>query len=241
MAWLNDITHLTFDCYGTLIDWERGILAATQPLLARRGVNAKPEEILKSYVWHEAELEARPWSPYRDVLRGVMVGMAKDFQVTLRAEELDSLANSLPDWPPFPDTVAALKQLVTRFQLAILSNTDDVLFAETQKRLGVHFVDIITAEQVKSYKPGHAHFHEALRRLNVPVTRILHVAQSLYHDHVPAQRLGFRTAWINRPSLLSDTGLAPRTTVRTDMTLPNLARLCTVMNDPLSHATLERK
>jgi len=227
MAWLNDITHVTFDCYGTLIDWERGILAVTQPLLARHRVNVAPEEILKSYVRHEAELEAQSWSPYREVLRGVMVGMAKDFRFTLQADELAALATSLPDWPPFPDTVAALKQLATRFQLVILSNTDDALFAETQKRLRVQFTTIITAEQVKSYKPGPAHFHEALRRLNVPVTRILHVAQSLYHDHAPAKQLGFCTAWVKRPSLLSGTGLAPETHIEADLVVPDLANLVT--------------
>ncbi|HEX5219808.1 MAG TPA: HAD-IA family hydrolase [Verrucomicrobiae bacterium] len=147
--------------------------------------------------------------PYRDLLRGVLLGIAKDLGIRLEAGEADTLANSLPSWPPFPDTVAALQRLSTRFQLVILSNTDDSLFRQTQKHLQVPFTEIITAEQVRSYKPGHAHFTEALRRLNVPAKRILHVAQSLYHDHVPARQLGFYTAWINRPSLLSGTGLAP--------------------------------
>jgi len=222
---LGNITHLTFDCYGTLIDWERGILAATQSLLTRRGVQVAPEAILQSYVRHEARLEAQPWMPYREILCGVMTSLAADFKITLKPGQQDALVNSLPNWPPFPDTVAALKHLATRFKLVILSNTDDDLFAETQKRLQVSFAAIITAEQVRSYKPSHAHFHEALHQLNVPATNILHVAQSLYHDHIPARALGFNTAWINRPSLLPDVGLAPKTNCQTDLIFPDLAAL----------------
>jgi 2-haloacid dehalogenase len=225
MISFNQITHLTFDCYGTLIDWERGILAATQSLLAHHGVQVAPEAILKNYIRHEARLEAQPWMPYREILRGVMTSMAVDFKITLKSDEQNALVNSLPNWPPFPDTVAALKQLTIRFKLAILSNTDETLFAETQKQLQVPFTAIITAEQVRSYKPGHAHFHEALCRLNVPATNILHIAQSLYHDHVPARELGFNTAWINRPSLLPRTGLAPKTNAQPDLVAPDLATL----------------
>jgi len=223
MIALDEITQLTFDCYGTLIDWESGILNAVQPLAARWGVTASPEVILRSYVQHEARLENQSWMPYRDVLRGVMLGIAKDLGVHLTTGEEDTLVDSLSSWPPFPDTVAALQRLSTRFKLVILSNTDDSLFSETQKQLKVQFAEIITAEQVKSYKPAPAHFAEALRRLNVPVKNILHVAQSLYHDHVPARQLGFHTACINRPSLLAGTGLAPDSTARPDLTFTDLA------------------
>jgi len=222
---LDDITHLTFDCYGTLIDWERGILAASAPLLTRLGAQATPEAILRSYAQHEARLESQGWKPYRDVLRDVMIGIAADFGVPVSESESNVLVDSLPAWPPFPDTVAALQKLATRFRLVILSNTDDALFAETQKQLRVHFADVITAEQVRSYKPGHAHFQEALRRLNLSAPQILHVAQSLYHDHVPARQLGFNTAWVNRPSLLAGTGLAPAAVVQPDIVVPDLATL----------------
>jgi 2-haloacid dehalogenase len=225
MTPLDQISHLTFDCYGTLIDWERGILAATQPVLARLGASVSPEAILRSYVQHEARLEAQGWRAYREVLAGVMIALAGDFGVPLPEAQSGTLASSLPLWPPFPDTEAALERLSTRFRLVILSNTDDSLFAETQKRLPVPFATVITAEQVKSYKPGPAHFHEALRRLEVPAARILHVAQSLYHDHVPARQLGFNTAWVNRPSLLPGTGLAPTASVRPDLVVPDLATL----------------
>ena len=221
----NRITHLTFDCYGTLIDWERGILAAVAPLLAPAGARQTPEAILRSFVAHEARLESQSWRPYREVLQAVLSAIAAGFKIALADSEANLLSDSLPQWPPFPDTVAALKQLAKRFRLVILSNTDDALFAQTQKSLGVSFYEIITAEQVKSYKPGKRHFEEALRRLGVPVSQILHVAQSLYHDHAPAKELGFPTAWINRPSLLAGTGLALKANVEPDLVFPDLATL----------------
>ena len=226
MILLDEISHLTFDCYGTLIDWESGILNAVQPLTVRLGTTASPEVILRSYVQHEARLERQPWMLYREVLRRVMLGIAKDLGVHLRTRDEDTLIDSLASWPPFPDTVAALERLSTRFKLVILSNTDDSLFRETQKQLKVQFAEIVTAEQVRSYKPGHAHFKEALRRLDLPAHRVLHVAQSLYHDHEPARQLGFHTAWINRPSLLPDTGLAPDSSAKPDFTFTDLAAFC---------------
>jgi len=225
------VTHLTFDCYGTLIDWESGILAAVQPVLMRHGVQIAPAAILQSFVRHEARLEAQAWKPYREILRVVMAAMSADFRITLSNKELDLLADSLPEWPPFPDTVEALQKLSKRFLLVILSNIDDSLFAQTRKRLTVDFAHVITAEQVKSYKPGKAHFQEALRRLGVPPSQILHVAQSLYHDHIPARELGWRTARINRPTLLPGTGLAPEANVQPDFILPDLASLALLLMD----------
>jgi 2-haloacid dehalogenase len=221
---------LTFDCYGTLIDWEKGILSAVNPLFARSKKKAMPEAILRSFVAHEARVEAAEWRPYREVLREVLAGIAMDFSMKLRDSETNLLSDSLPDWPPFPDTVDALERLSQRFRLVILSNTDDSLFAGTQKVLGVQFDQVITAEQVKSYKPGKAHFEEAMRRLRVPVSQILHVAQSLYHDHVPAQQLGFQTAWIKRPSLLADTGLAPLIDIKPDFVFSDLAGLTNALS-----------
>jgi 2-haloacid dehalogenase len=224
-----NVTHLTFDCYGTLIDWEQGILSAVTPLFGR---TAGPETILRSFVDHEARIEAGKWRPYREVLQAVLAGMAADFGIRIPDSEADLLSRSLSDWPPFSDTVDALQGLPKKFRLVIVSNTDDSLFAQTQKGLGVQFDEIITAEQIKSYKPGTAHFEEALRRLGVSASQILHVAQSLYHDHVPAQQLGFQTAWINRPSLLAGTGLAPRTGVKPSFVFPDLAGLAAALAGP---------
>jgi 2-haloacid dehalogenase len=217
------VTHLTFDCYGTLIDWEQGILETVTPLMRRGGVRAKPEEILLKFVAHEALLESQAWRPYREVLRTVLARMAADLGIALADSEANLLSERLPQWHPFPDTVDALKRLSRRFRLAIVSNVDDTLFAGTQTRLGMQFDQIITAEQLRSYKPGQAHFREAVRRLGVPSSRILHVAQSLYHDHAPAKQVGLRTAWINRPSRLAGTGLAPKTNVTPDLVFPDLA------------------
>jgi len=155
--------------------------------------------------------------------------MAEELHLPLLAREPALLADSLASWPPFSDTVAALQQLSKRFRLAIVSNTDDALFAGTEMRLKVRFDVVVTAEQVKSYKPGKAHFHEVLRRLGVPVSQVVHVAQSLYHDHVPARQLGFRTAWIKRPSLLTDTGLAPRADVHPDFAFSDLSGLASFL------------
>jgi 2-haloacid dehalogenase len=221
----DQITDLTFDCYGTLIDWEQGILATVTPVFSRSRPETSPEAVLRSFVTHEARLESGPWRTYREILRAVLSGMAADFNVVLATDEADLLSNSLPLWPPFPDTVEALQRLSKRFHLVIVSNTDDALFAETRKRLAVPFDEVITAEQVKSYKPGKAHFREALRRRGVPASQVLHVAQSLYHDHAPAQELGFRTARIDRPSLLAGTGLAPQANVKPDLEFPDLATL----------------
>jgi 2-haloacid dehalogenase len=208
-----------------LIDWEQGILSAVGPLLSRAAAKPTPEAILRSFVAHEARIESEAWRPYREVLKGVLVGIAADFKIPIAGFETSLLSESLPHWPPFLDTVDALRRLSKKFQLVIISNTDDSLFAGTQKCLGIYFDEIITAEQVKSYKPGQAHFEEALRRLRVPVTQVLHVAQSLYHDHAPAQRLGFRTVWINRPSILTGTGLAPLTDIKPDLVFSSLSEL----------------
>src|SRR5258706_11255212 len=223
------LSHLTFDCYGTLIDWERGIISCLLTLLSSSGVNPQPVEILRQFVRHESALEAGPWQPYRDILKQVCRNIATDFNILLSESECEKLPNSLADWPLFPDTVTALEQLKRRFRLVILSNTDDDLFARTAARLVVPFDEVITAQQLRSYKPATAHFVEAPRRLGVPISRILHVAQSLFHDHAPAKRLGYRTAWINRTSILPHTGLPPAAIAKPDMQFSSLAGLAAAL------------
>jgi 2-haloacid dehalogenase len=222
-------THLTFDCYGTLIDWETGILAALHPLAARHGVRVSDEEILRLYTRFEAEQESGTYRPYRSVLEGVTKQVADALGFSLTPEERKLLPASVGQWPPFADTVQALHRLQSRYKLVILSNIDDDLFAETQRELGVPFDAIITAQQVGSYKPAHGHFETALKRLDTPREAILHVAQSLYHDHVPAQKLGFASVWVNRPSLLAGTGLALPVQVTPDLEVPDLKALADQM------------
>jgi len=193
----DNFVYLSFDCYGTLINWEHGILGALQPILQQHGVILSDAAVLAVY----GELEPRlqnPYQRYRDVLRGVVreFGKQKDFIATER--EMDSLPDSLKHWRPYPDTVGALKRLKKKYKLVILSNIDDHQFADSAKLLEVRFDAVITAEQVKSYKPDRAHWLEMLHRCKTTPDRVLHVGQSVYHDVVPAKGMGFKTVWVHR-------------------------------------------
>ncbi len=189
---------LTFDCYGTLIDWEAGILAALRAVLDAHGVDRPDDPLLEAYARHEAALEAGPYLRYRDVLGSSLRNVCADLGIGPTETEVERFGGSVPDWPAFPDSAAALARLATRFRLGVITNCDDDLFAASNARLGVRFDWIVTAQQVGSYKPDPANFAAAFAVIDVPRERILHVAQSLFHDHVPAQRLGLRTAWIDR-------------------------------------------
>jgi 2-haloacid dehalogenase len=218
-------THLTFDCYGTLIDWERGILAALRPVLDRHRIALTDDQALELYGEFESAAEAGPYRPYRDVLAMVMDGFGERLGFAPSADERASLAASVGDWPPFPDTVAALRALARRFRLVILSNVDDDLFAGSAKRLGVEFAAVITAQQVGSYKPDPRNFRALLDRLDIPPDRVLHVAQSLFHDIAPAHALGLTTVWVNRRHDRPGSGATPPATARPDLEVPDLATL----------------
>ena len=218
-------THLTFDCYGTLIDWETGILTVLRSVLKRHGRAAEDEVLLRLYARYEAQAQAGDYRPYRDVLRGVMAGIAETLAFEPTEADLDAMPDSVGRWPPFADTVAALNRLKTRFKLVILSNIDDAMFAETNRRLEIEFHDIVTAQQVGSYKPSHANFEYMLARLRVPREQVLHVAQSIFHDHVPAKTLGFKTVRINRESRCPRSGVAPPAHAEPDLEVPDLKRL----------------
>lgn len=188
---------LTFDCYGTLIDWETGLLAALRPILRAHGSKLRDEQILALY----AELEPaaqNPYRRYREVLEEVVRGFGERLGFQASEAEARSLPDSLKNWTPFPDTVAALQKLKTRYRLAIISNTDDELFAGTAPHLQVKFDQVITAEQARAYKPSLAPFHLALERLALPREQVLHVGQSIYHDVVPARSLGLATVLVRR-------------------------------------------
>jgi 2-haloacid dehalogenase len=189
---------LTFDCYGTLIDWESGLTAFLRPLIERHDVHAVDGFLLEFFGRAEAALQAGPYRSYRDVLRGVLRSLGERLAFRPDAETLAAFADSVGDWLPFADTVPALKSLAGRFQLVVVSNVDDELFDLTQARLGINFDDVITAAQVQAYKPDPRLFEAALQRTGVPRERTLHVAQSLYHDIAPASALGFDTVWIDR-------------------------------------------
>ena len=198
MIYFNQYKALTFDCYGTLIDWENGILGLLKPLLLAHNTNLDDEEILELFTEFEAELEKRDYIKYREVLKRVVQKYGERFGFEPTAEELNSLADSIQHWLPFPDTVEALKSLKQKFKLVIISNVDDDLFAFSAKHLQVEFDQIITAEQAKSYKPSLNNFRLAIERIDLPLEQILHVAASVYHDIITAKSLGLSTVWVNR-------------------------------------------
>jgi 2-haloacid dehalogenase len=189
---------LTFDCYGTLIDWETGILAGIRPVLGARGAGIPNEDLLARFAAAEAAIEAGPYARYRDVLGLALRDVAGAYGIQALDGEAAAFGGSVGDWPAFHDAAAALAQLKTRFRLGVLTNCDDDLFAASSRRLGVEFDWIVTAEQAHGYKPRIANFELLFERLGLPRDRILHVAQSLFHDHVPAKKLGLATVWIDR-------------------------------------------
>ena len=217
--------YLTFDCYGTLIDWERGILTAIHPILANHGVTISDDELLERYGDLEAEAEQGEYHTYKETLATVMDGFAQHYGFTLAPGERESLAASVANWPPFADTVEGLRGLASRYKLVILSNIDDDLFSLSAKHLQVQFAEVITAQQVGSYKPNHGHFRVALERLGVPKERILHVAQSLFHDIVPAKEVGLTTVWVNRRHDRPGFGATPPASAQPDLEVPDLRTL----------------
>ncbi len=189
------VEALTFDCYGTLVDWQRGIVDVLAPQLAALGRPTEPAALLGRFAEAERRAERGPWRPYRSVLRDV----AREILGPETAPaSWGALPASVGSWPSFEETVPALRRLARSYRLAIVSNVDAALFEGTRRRLEVELAAVVTAEQVRSYKPGRAHFDEVLRRLGLPAERVLHVAESRYHDVEPAAALGFSTAWIDR-------------------------------------------
>jgi 2-haloacid dehalogenase len=216
---------LTFDCYGTLINWEEGILSVLHRILSAHGKQIDDATLLELYGDFEQRSEQAPFQPYRQVLASVVRQFGSALGFMPSAEEQASLPNSLPTWKPWPDTVAALSQLKTRFRLAILSNVDDDLFAATRPQLGVDFDEVVTAEQARAYKPSLKLFELALSRVNVPAHRVLHVGQSIYHDVVPAQVLGLATVWVNRASARPGVGAVKLAQANPDLTVSSLEQL----------------
>jgi len=215
---------LTFDCYGTLIDWETGLSEAFAPVLAARGLTVDREALLERYAAHEAAAEAGDYRPYREVLARVLRGVLVDLGAAPPTDdEAAAFGGSVADWPAFADSPAALARLAQRFRLGVITNCDDDLFAASQARLGVAFDVVVTAQQTRVYKPATDGFHLAWERLGLPRERVLHVAQSLFHDHVPAATLGVRSVWIDRRHDRPGAGATPAAAARPDATFPDLA------------------
>jgi len=199
---LCDFAILTFDCYGTLIDWERGICDALAPWLARHASGVGEEHLLALFAaWESAEQRATPGAPYPRILERVMHRIGESLGLEVREEEAEAFGASVGSWPPFPDTVQALAYLREHFPLAVLSNVDRASFARSQALLGVAFDFLFTAEDIGSYKPDPRNFRWMIDRLaeaGIPRQGILHVAQSLFHDILPARKAGLATCWIDR-------------------------------------------
>jgi 2-haloacid dehalogenase len=218
-------TTITFDCYGTLIDWEGGILPALHGVLAAHGQTLPDAAILQFYGEFEAQAESGPYQSYRNVLESVVRQFGERCGFHPSAAELRSLHKSVPSWLPFPDTVSGLQKLERNFRLAVISNIDDELFQETRKHLGIEFAAVITAQQARSYKPSLNNFRLALQTLGIEPSRLLHTGQSVYHDVIPAQSLGIRTVWVNRRSARPGVGAVRSANGRPDLEVPDLATL----------------
>ena len=197
---LSDFKALSFDCYGTLIDWETGLSNALRPLADRSG--RSPEQLLEAYGPIEHQLEEEfPGLRYSELLQNVFIRLAEQLGVAVTSEEAAEFGASVGSWPAFSDSAEALAYLKQHFALIILSNVDRESFSRSNERLGVEFDQILTAEEIGSYKPSLRNFEYLIDRAGqagIAKDQLLHVAQSLFHDHVPANTTRLRSAWIDR-------------------------------------------
>jgi 2-haloalkanoic acid dehalogenase type II len=202
MSDFDRFTAMSFDCYGTLIDWETGIANALRPWAARNGLTLDDQALIAAHGRHESHVQDEmPGALYPAILAETLRRIGTDLEVPVADSDATAYGQSVKDWPAFADTSAALKRLSTRFKLIIVSNIDRASFAASNPRLGVTFDAIITAEDVGSYKPQRGHFDrlfEEIERLGVARSQLVHVAESLFHDHQPAAALGLPSVWIHR-------------------------------------------
>jgi putative hydrolase of the HAD superfamily len=199
---LTDYKSLTFDCYGTLIDWESGMVAGLEPLTAKVPRSLSRDDILEAHARHESSQQRQtPGMRYRDLLAIVYRRLAEEWGVPVSWDECATYGRSVKNWPAFADSTDALRYLKQHYKLVILSNVDNESFAASNERLGVEFDAIYTAEDVGAYKPSDTNFNymlEKLKTIGVEKTGILHTAESMFHDHGPANRHGLASCWIYR-------------------------------------------
>ena len=199
---LTDFKVLTFDCYGTLIDWETGILDALRPLVRRDAAARSPDEILASFARHETAQEAEtPGMIYSELLGRVHRRLAEEWGIAASEADHRAFGGSVGNWPAFPDSAPSLAYLKQFHKLAILSNVDRKSFVQSRRRLGVAFDAVYTAEDIGSYKPSLGNFQymlKQLRTIGVKPDEVLHTAESLFHDHQPANQMGLASCWIYR-------------------------------------------
>jgi len=199
---LSDFKALTFDCYGTLIDWESGMVEALKPLTAKVGTELTRNQILEAHARHESSQQLQtPAKRYSELLAIVYRRLAEEWGASVSWEECLAYGNSVPDWPAFHDSAGALQYLKKHYKLVILSNVDNQSFAASNKKLQVEFDAIYTAEDIGSYKPSDRNFEYMLAKLEtlgIAKNEILHTAESMFHDHQPANRHGLASCWIYR-------------------------------------------
>lgn len=199
---LSDYKALTFDCYGTLIDWESGMIAGLKPLIDKVGPGLSRDQILQAHARHESTQQAQtPTMRYSDILAVVYKRLAEEWQVSFTHQEALKHGQSVKNWPAFDDSIEALRYLKKYFKLVILSNVDNQSFTGSNARLGVEFDAIYSAEDCGSYKPSERNFHymlDKLQTIGIDKGDILHTAESMFHDHAPANRHGLANCWIYR-------------------------------------------
>jgi 2-haloacid dehalogenase len=229
---LTDFKVMTFDCYGTLIDWESGIYNALGALAAKSARAIARDQMMESFARHEsAQEEETPAMPYSQLLSVVHRRLAKEWRVPASNEESNVFGASIPDWPEFPDSVDALRYLKQHYKLVILSNVDRISFRSSNSRLKVAFDAVYTAQDIESYKPSPRNFEYMLGRLKedfgLEKRDILHTAQSLFHDHAPAKNIGLASAWIDRRHAANGWGatMPPPGTPKYDFRFESLAAL----------------
>jgi 2-haloalkanoic acid dehalogenase type II len=238
VARLSDFEVLSFDCYGTLIDWESGLLRALEPIATASPQQPSETELLQSFAIHESEQQRQtPGMLYADVLAAVHERLCRQWGVAAAQAEHAAFGRSIESWPAFPDSVAALAYLKRHYKLFVLSNVDRASFAHSNARLEVEFDGVYTAEEIGSYKPDVRNFQYLIGQLEArgfARGRVLHVAQSLFHDHVPAQSLGLRTAWIDRQQGKPGAVVTPPGDVAYDFRFAGMAALAHAHRDELA-------
>jgi 2-haloacid dehalogenase len=195
---MNKIKLISFDCYGTLIDWKTSVVNTLKTLFDDYLIDISEEEIFKLFLGFDENLVKADFMFYRSMLREILKLYAKTFNINFAQDDLECLVRTLPSWKPFPDTVNALKIIKQNYKIAIISNIDRDLLDKSLIMLDTNFDYIITSDEVKSYKPSLNNFTYAFRRFNLPSQNILHVAQSRFHDIIPSNELGIKNVWINR-------------------------------------------
>ena len=234
---LTDFKVLTFDCYGTLIDWEKGLLAAFGPWRKRAGLKAGDEDLLAAFAQVESPVQTEnPKMRYPDVLAESLKRLSAAMGAPATPEECKAFGAAIGDWPAFPDTPGAMRALKKHYRLVILSNVDRASFANTRPKLGAELDAIYTAEDIGSYKPDPRNFEYLIagvkKDFGIARGEILHVAQSLFHDHVPAKTFGLATCWIDRRGAKGGSGATAAITenVTPDWTFPTLQGLADARN-----------